>query len=830
MLVLDLLARRSELSGSKPALVSDDHELTFTELDDRASRAAASLEAAGVEAGDRVAVLARNGVEIIELLFGAARCGALPVPLNWRLSPAELAGILDDCDPRLLIVDAAFADTAVALADDHGRDGAWRMGPDDERLRHLDAYEDVLAAADATPRRMAPRDDADPWYLLYTSGTTGRPKGVVVTHRGLAALSATQIAAFGVGEGSAVLQFASLSFDATAWEICMALLSGARLVLAPPARLLPGPGLAELIAEQGVTHLTLPPSALAVLPEDALPPGTVLIVAGEATSPELVGQFSHGRHMVNAYGPTETTVCATMSTALQGKQIPPIGRPILDTKVYVLDARMRPVPVGVAGELYVSGHGVARGYLRRASLTAQRFVANPFEPATVMYRTGDLAKWRRDGNLEYLGRVDHQVKVRGHRIELGEIAAVLEADDSVEQAHVLVHSDQQDRRRIVAYVQPAQPAAELTVRLQERARRYLPGFMVPSTVIAVSEFVLSANGKLDRSALPEPDFGGGSGRSARSPREEVLCGLFAEVLGVEAVGPDDGFFDLGGHSLLAVRLVSRIRSVFAADIDIRSVFESPTAAALARHIGEGGSRTQPVARERPDRVPLSFAQQRLWFLHLLEGPSATYNVPLALHVTGELDLGALRAALHDLVARHESLRTVFAEDDGVACQVVLDADAAGPEPEVIEVSTAEREGRVRALALRRFDLFDAPPLNVTVLRTDARHHVIVVVLHHIVADGASMGPLLADLTLAYEARRTGTEPEFAPLPVQYALWLSHVVQGDLVVGNDKEGRGGEQSFAPTYACRPPGVHHGPFSSRGGCILHEIHYYHAKDRR
>ncbi len=761
----DLFAERVLAAPDAVAVTYEDRHLTYAGLDAWANRVARAFAGRGIGTEDLVAIAMPRSAELVVAVLAVHKAGAAYLPIDPEYPADRIEHMLTDAAPALVVTTGG--------TDLRPSDVDIPCTCFDELPREDDTRVSAHPLTDAD--RVRPLRPEHPAYVIYTSGSTGRPKGVVVTHRGLASLAHTHVANFDVGAGSSVLQFAALSFDAAAWEICMALLSGARLVLAPPTRLMPGLPLAALIAEHRITHLTLPPSALPVLSDDALPPGIVLVVAGEATAPDQVARFSRDRRMINAYGPTETTVCATMSGPLSGRQVPPIGRPIADARVYVLDGALRPVPAGVAAELYVSGAGVARGYLGRPGLTATRFVASPFEPGAVMYRTGDMVRWRRDGELDYLGRADDQVKVRGHRVELGEVASVLGADESADQLHVLVE-DGPAGPRLVAYVLPRVGVSDVEDRLRARAERFLPAFMVPSAFVLVDGFVVSPNGKLDRSALPAPEFGGsGSSRSPATPREEIVCGLFAEVLGVERVGVDDGFFALGGHSLLAVRLVSRVRAVFGVEVGVRDVFESGTVGEFAARLdaGRAGSRAPLVAAARPVVVPLSFAQRRLWFLHRLEGSSAGYNIPVALRLTGPLDTDALTAAFADVVARHESLRTVFPEVDGRPRQVVLDAAVSVPRLEWRTADSSTLDSVLVELAAVELDLLTAPPLRVTVVRLSATEHVVMVVVHHIVADGASMGPLVRDLSAAYRARRAGSAPGWAPLPVQYvdfALW------------------------------------------------------------
>ncbi|MFS7880373.1 condensation domain-containing protein, partial [Streptomyces asiaticus] len=524
--------------------------------------------------------------------------------------------------------------------------------------------------------------------------------------------------------------------------------------------------------------------------------GVQVLVGGEALPADLaVALAERAESVTNMYGPTETTIWSTAwSVTPEAARAPRIGRPIANTRVYVLDGGLRPVPVGVPGELYIAGEGVVRGYHGRSGLTAERFVADPFDRAGGgrMYRTGDLVRWTATGELEYLSRVDDQVKLRGFRIELGEIETVLAGHDHVAQAAVLVREDRPGDKRLVAYVVPATADAGVmsVADLREHVGSQLPGYMVPSAFVTLEAFPLTANGKLDRRALPAPDYGADSatGRAPRSPREEILCGLFAEVLGVESVTIDDDFFHLGGHSLLATKLVSRIRTVLDVELAVRRVFEAPTVAELADVLGASAvARTRMRAVvPRPARLPLSLAQQRLWFLHQFEGPSATYNIPVALRLSGALDQRALRLALGDVVVRHESLRTVFAEDADGAYQVILDAAEVDLTVAAID-REAVREELNRAIRTP-FDLTGEVPLRAWLFELGRDESVLLVVAHHIASDAWSMGPLARDLTRAYATRvSSGEAPEWEPLPVQYAdysLWQREVLGAEQEAGSE----------------------------------------------
>uniref|UniRef100_UPI0025B739E2 condensation domain-containing protein n=1 Tax=Streptomyces sp. JHA26 TaxID=1917143 RepID=UPI0025B739E2 len=595
-------------------------------------------------------------------------------------------------------------------------------------------------------------------YLSYTRRTYSAAEGVALVH-------------------------SPVAFDLTVTALYTPLVTGGRIILASIED--EDEQTAALLGETPTTFLKATPSHLPLLenqPAGYSPTGHLLL-GGEALHSETLRKWreQHPDAVVsNVYGPTESTVNCTEFRIEPGQTLPdgvvPIGRPQSNARVFVLDGGLEPVAPGVVGELYVAGAGLARGYWGRAGLTAERFVACPFGgPGERMYRTGDLVRWLPDGNLVFVGRVDDQVKVRGFRIELGEVESALAAFPGVDQAVAMVREDRPGDRRLVAYVvAPGVEAGEV----RAFAGRSLPGYMVPAAVVVLDSLPRTPNGKLDRRALPVPDFtGSGGGRAARTPQEEILCGLFAEVLGLDQVGVDDNFFDLGGHSLLATRLVSRVRSSFGAEVAIRALFEAPTVAELALRVsGSPGARRALKAVERPEVVPLSFAQRRLWFLNRMEPESAAYNIPGALRLTGAVDREVVRTALDDVVARHESLRTVFAESaDGEPYQVLADVRMDVP---VVQVDEAGLLGALSAEAGRGFDLSVDAPLRVTLFDLPGDEFVLLFVLHHIAGDGWSVAPLAGDFSTAYAARAEGRAPAWEPLPVQYAdytLWQREVL-------------------------------------------------------
>jgi amino acid adenylation domain-containing protein/thioester reductase-like protein len=557
------------------ALVFEDQQWSYSRLDAWANKLAQRLRKLGVGPEVVVGVCCGHCPFSVVSILAVLKAGGAFLPLDPRLPPQRLAFLLEDAGPAVFLtlrkLRRTLPRTSVPVI---CLDADW---PDIAREKA------ESPAVHSGPDHLA--------YVIYTSGSTGVPKGVEVTHRGIANLASAQAAAFRVGADSRVLQFAPLSFDAAVSELAMTFHAGATLVMARRNALLPGRPLLRVLEKHAVSVVTLPPSVLAALPAAELPALRTLVVAGEACSAEVAARWAPGRHFVNAYGPTETTVCATL-TSWEGGDRPPIGKPIANTRVYVLDRRMRPVPVGVPGELYVGGIGLARGYLSRPRLTAERFVPDPFgtAPGARLYRTGDLGRWLPGGLLEYIGRADHQVKLRGFRIELGEIEAVLACHPQVSACAVLAREDSPGDQRLVAYVVgrdgqvPA--AADLRSLLQEK----LPDYMMPSAFVALEALPLTLSGKVDRKALPPPGEArrdlGREYVAPRTPLEKALASAWAEALHVDRVGVHDNFFELGGHSLLATQLAARLRNAVGAEVPVRAFFVGPTVAHLARYLGE----------------------------------------------------------------------------------------------------------------------------------------------------------------------------------------------------------------------------------------------------
>src|SRR6185312_15173598 len=599
-----------------------------------------------------------RSLEMVIGLLGILKAGGAYLPLDPDYPRQRLEYMLSDAQVKLVLTKRRLLD---------------RLPVHRELTIVLDDEWATIARENAeNPTRVS--EAGNLVYVIYTSGSTGQPKGVMVTHGGLRNLASAQIESFGVRASSRVLQFASLNFDASISEICMTLCQGAQLHLASAEQVLVGPALSDLLRQQEISVATLPPTVLKQLTDgEEFRKLETLIVAGEACGEELVEQWSEGRHFYNAYGPTEATVCATVAECQRGEGRPPIGRAIGNTEVYILDEWLNVVPAGVSGEIYVSGTGVARGYWQRADLTAERFVPHPYSTGERLYRTGDEGRYRADGRIEFFGRRDQQVKVRGFRIELGEIEAALESHAGVQQAVVTVLDEQQ----LVGYVVGAageswlrserDAAAELRPFLLER----LPEYMAPQRWVVLEQMPLTANRKIDRERLPAPSATGVLKHAAENewtPVEELVAGIWSEVLKREALEREDNFFELGGHSLSATQVISRVRDVFGVEVQLRRLFEGPTVCSFSRSIEaelrSGAGITAPalqrVGVEEREQwggvLPLSFAQQRMWFLHQLEPDSTSYNVPLAVRLTGELNVAALERTLSEVVRRHEVLR------------------------------------------------------------------------------------------------------------------------------------------------------------------------------
>ncbi|QUX29750.1 amino acid adenylation domain-containing protein [Nocardiopsis akebiae] len=764
--LVDLFQERVRTAPEATAVVSGDERVRFAELDARARRIAGVLAGRGTGPGDVVAVALPRSAHTVAALLGVLSSGAVYLPVDTSYPPERVAALLADARPSCVVT---TRQEPVALPGDLPR-----VAVDDPSL---------CAPSGVRPRPPRPDDTA---YLIYTSGSTGLPKGVAVGHRALANLFHSHAervfapAERADGRPLRVAHTAGVAFDAS-WDPILWMVAGHELHVVGEDVRRDSALLARRLRADGIEAVEVTPShARQLMDAGLLADGggpRIVALGGEAVPPALWRELraTEGVTALNLYGPTECTVDSVMASSATEAD-PVIGRPVANTGARVLDARLRPVPPGVVGELYLYGAGLAQGYRGRAALTAERFTADPEGAAGArMYRTGDLVTRRADGALRYVGRADDQVKIRGFRIEPGETEGVLAAHPDVAQAAVVAAGAGTEHARLLAYAVPREgrrlDPGELRAHLSAR----LPEHMVPATVTELPALPLTPHGKLDRRALPDPGPATVRGRRPRTGDESTLCSLFAETLGVPEVDIDDDFFALGGHSLLATRLVARIRSVLGVELQIRALFQAPTVARLATFL-DSGRRAQAPLRPavRPVRVPLSHAQRRLWFLNRMDPDAADYNITMALRLTGDVDTAALRGALADLTRRHESLRTVFPDDDGVPHQLVLDPEGAPTRLDVVPVDGEEdlRE-RLDALASQGFDLRRDRPLRAHLLSRGANDHLLLVVVHHIAGDAWSTVPLARDLSTAYAARTEGVPPRWNPLPVQYAdftLW------------------------------------------------------------
>ncbi|GGK92074.1 non-ribosomal peptide synthetase [Nocardia jinanensis] len=770
VVLAELLGRSAVRDPDGVAVRYLGRDTTYRELDERANQVARLLIEQGAGPETVVALALPRGLDALTAIWAVAKTGAAYVPVDPGYPPERIAHMLTDSRARLGVTGL---DQVPALAEVPGAVESWLILGSPE-------FENDCAAVSSAPvtdrDRITPLRTTHPAYLIYTSGSTGTPKAVVVTHAGLASFAAEQCYLFGVTPDSRTLHFSSPSFDASVLELLLGFACGATVVIAPPD-IYGGGELTDLLRTEAVTHAFVTPAALATVDPAGPEHLRTVMVGGEACSPELVATWADRYRMHNMYGPSEATVAATMSGPMRPGRPVPLGHPVRGMRLFLLDSRLRPVPPGTPGELYVSGPGVARGYLGRHGLTATRFVPNPYgRRGERMYRTGDLVVADRSGRLRFLGRADDQVKLRGFRIELSEIDHVLRGHPGVRSALTVVHTDAHARQRLAAYI--VADAGLDPVEVRATARGQLPGYMVPDAVTVLPEFPKAPSGKLDRKALPEPVFlpAATTSRAPATEAERRVAEVFAEVLGCEVTGAEDGFFDMGGNSLLATRLVGALYERFGVDLPVRTVFESPTVAALTEQL----LRTPATARvplaaydPRPQRLPLSLPQQRLWFLNRFAPESSAYNIAFVLDIEGSLDIPALRAALGDIVERHEVLRTVFPDDGAGAHQRILPAAWALPALELRETDPAGAEAALRESATTGFDLSAGTPLRATLLRTGTDRYRLGVVVHHIAADGWSLAPLTRDLAVAYQARRTGEEPQWSPPAVQYAdfgLW------------------------------------------------------------
>jgi amino acid adenylation domain-containing protein len=756
----DLAARAAVLAAEAPdapAVTCGETRLTRSELNDRADALALALQQAGLAPGETVGIYATASVERVVAMVAVLRAGGAWMPLDIAYPTQRLQMMAEDARPRLILAEGElpFSPACPVL---------------DLMARHPAGH----------PQRIVPHPEA-PAYVIFTSGSTGRPKGVIVPHRGLENLIHWAIGMFGAGPAQRTSAVARFGFDGSVLECWMALASGSALVLAPEEVLADPARLLDWFARQRLDIGFLPtPLAELAMRGNHLPDGLKWLLTG-GDRLRQPPPASAGYRLANLYGPTEASSVVTAGEIAAQDNPPPIGVPIENTGNYLLDSALNRVPIGAVGELYISGPSLAQGYAGRPDLTAAAFLPNPFgPPGSLMYRTGDLARLQPDGRLAYLGRADIQISLRGYRIEPAEIEGALKELTEGAPCFVTEHGG-----RLLAYVQTDRVLDGRMLR--DRLGLRLPDYMVPSAILTLPQWPLTANGKLDRAALPLPAEETHEFEAPQGPVETALAGLWQEVLGLEAaVGRQDSFFALGGHSLLATQAMARTRAQFGIDLPLRLMFEARSLAALAREIEAavpaGAMALPPLLPRGPDHhgqdLPLSFAQQRLWFLDQLEPGNPFYSIPAALRLTGRLDEAALEWTLAELVRRHESLRTTFPVQAGSPVQriapsmplVIERLDLTGGPPDQIE-ATAEQLSLARAA--QPFDLGTGPLLRVSLLQLGTEDFLLLFNMHHIISDGWSMGVMIAEVAAIYGAFLRGDPNPLPELEVQYgdfALW------------------------------------------------------------
>lgn len=805
-----LFEEQVERTPAAVALVVEEQQLTYRQLNERANQLAHHLQQLGIGAEALVGVGMERSLEMVVSFWAILKAGGVYLPLDPGYPPDRLAFMLTDAAPALVVSKNQYR----------------ALFPANMPLLCLDAAE---AEVDAQPTTnpCANSTGTSLAYVIYTSGSTGKPKGVLVEHGGLGNLAYAQREQFAVAAESRFLQLVSPNFDVAIGELVTCFCAGATLVLVPPDLLLASEQLTQLINHYAVTHVEIPPVLLATLNPALLPTLQSVMTGGESFSADLARRWSAKARFINVYGPTETTVSATLlnCTALpKGTQSPPIGKPLANKQIYLLDVALQPVPIGVPGELYIGGVGVARGYLKRPESTAERFIANPFA-AGRLYRTGDLARWLPDGNIEFIGRIDQQVKIRGFRIELGEIEAILHQHPAVQEAVVIARDDTPNEKRLVAYVvtkdkltswqadqmnsrsedvilSPPHPLtlsdtlASLSASLRSHLQQKLPAYMLPSAFVLLEALPVTPNGKVDRKALPAPDLSTLASRETvvppRTPTEVILAQIWSEVLGVAQVGRHDNFFQLGGHSLLAIQVVARLRTQQNWEVPLRQLFDQPTIAALAawldqEQVGEPsatqqpGGRLQPVARTQP--LPLSFNQEDAWLLRQSTTIRSVHqqNSGATYRLRGKLNVPALQQSINVLIQRHEILRTIFVPMDNtqpsalpatvgqvvvaeaVIALSVLDLSPLSPAAQAEETARLQQAEQVTPL-----DLTQAPALRVSLIRLGSEEHLLLLTIHHITVDAWSMGILWKELSEIYRAAVLQEAPALTPLTIQYA--------------------------------------------------------------
>ncbi|MEG4277142.1 amino acid adenylation domain-containing protein [Microcoleus sp. MON1_C1] len=808
--VHELFEAQAERTPDAIAVVFENEYLTYRELNKKANNLASNLQKIGVNPEVLVGIYVERSLEMMVGLLGILKAGGAYVPLDPAYPPERLAFMLEDAKISVLLTQKKLLET---------------LPKNSASLVFLDADWESISSCDEPVVGL--QNSSNLAYVIYTSGSTGTPKGVQISHASVVNFLSSMRQQLAIAERDVWLAVTSLSFDIAALELFLPITTGSRVVVASREVASNGEKLLETLTNSGATVMQATPASWKMLLAAGWQGNHQLkiLCGGEALPRQLANQLLlRGAAVWNLYGPTETTIWSTLYQVDCKDESVSIGRPIANTQIFILDRYLMPVPVGVFGELHIGGAGLSRGYLNRPELTAEKFIPNPFaedgihasfilHPSSFilserLYKTGDLARYLPDGNIEFMGRSDHQVKVRGFRIELGEIEAVLSQYPAVREAIALVREDNPGDKRLVAYIvanselrggdgDTTPTHSEFINHLRVFLKQKLPQYMMPSAFVLLEAMPLTPNGKIDRRSLPAPDTKTAEFESnftePRTPDEQLIAEIWAEVLGLERVGIHDNFFELGGHSLLATQAISRLREAFQVEVPLRSLFESPTVAtvteSLLQYRGEQKLKAPPIKRaSRQGELPLSFAQQRLWFLDQLQPGNPAYNIPAAVRLKGALNVAVLEQTFQEIIKRHEALRTTFKSVEGRPAQVLISSfNFTLPIVNLRELSQAEREAEAMRLAAEEarqpFDLTKWPLLRVTLLHLDETEYLLLLTVHHIVADGWSMGVLVREVAALYEAFGSGKPSPLPELSVQYAdyaVWQTNWLQGEVL--------------------------------------------------
>ncbi len=786
--VHQLFEQQVAKSPEAPAVNYNDATLTYAELNRKANQLAHYLRSLGVKPETIVGISLNRSLETVIAAVAVLKAGGAYLPIDPEYPEERIRYMVEDSKIAFLITE-----DELAARFKYFNGELIRLWNDADKIEKQ--------PTENLPNVTQPENLA---FVIYTSGSTGRPKGVLLHHRGACNFLQNMVHDFNLGPQKAMLQIASFSFDAASSEIFSALISGARVQMIDKEVLLSTERLEKFIEEKKVTTSTIPPSLLGLLSEDRLRVMETIISVGDVCTWELAERFLGKVDFVNGYGPTEGTI-----GAIWGKVDPahrentvsaPIGRPNANVKIYLLNRDLHLVPPGIPGEIYIGGAGVSRGYLNRPELTAERFVPDPFSemPGARMYKTGDLARYLPDGQIEFIGRVDFQVKIRGFRIELGEIEAELLQHPAVKDAVVVARGQKAGEKMLVAYFIPEADKKVEPQELRDFIKNRLPDYMVPAAYVAMEKFPLTPNGKVNRRALPDPEQGDRVSEkyvAPRTPEEELMATIWADILKLEKVSIDSNFFDLGGHSLLATQLSSRIRDAFEVDLPLKEIFSAPTIRLLAQRIKDYGTQQQgeqapPLKKvdRSSGKLPLSFAQQRLWFLDQLQPGGSFYNIPGAVRLIGKLNIEALEKSLSEVVRRHESLRTTFDDENGKPFMVIHPPQPVKlPFIDLSNLPEEEKKEKLKALTLEEnrqpFNLKTGPLFRGKLIKLKDDEHVVLFTMHHIISDGWSMGIFMQEIATFYAAISRGEEAKLPELEIQYAdyaAWQQEWLKGEVL--------------------------------------------------